>query len=115
MGASVGIVEVVLQLEEVLDLEGVQTCWEVDPTCWAVVLSCPQEGVPLVGVRQSLSVRAFRQQSLQPPLVENALFTVKFQITCQFISTVKAFMTNLRSNSGLKEPIWKILPYFSKI
>ena len=43
------------------------------------------------------------------------LCTVKFQITCQFISIVKAFVTDLRSNSGLKEPIWKILPNFSKI
>ena len=53
------------------------------------------------------STGAFRPQSLQPPLVENALYTVKFQITCQFISTVNAFVTDLRSNSGLKEPIWK--------
>ena len=55
---------------------------------------------------------AFRPQSLQPPLVENAFFAVKFQITCQFISIVKPFVTDLRSNSGLEEPIWKILPNF---
>ena len=69
MGASVGIVEVVLQLEEVLDLEGVQTCWEEDPTCWAVVLSCPQEGVPLVGVQQSFSVSPL---GLQTTIFETA-------------------------------------------
>ena len=107
MGASVGIVEVVLQLEEVLDLEGVQTCWEEDPTCWAVVLSCPQEGVPLVGVRQSFSVSPL---GLQTTIYIRS--TVKFQITCQFISIVKTFVTDLRSNSGLEEPIWKILPNF---
>ena len=77
----------------------------------------PRRGYPWWGSdNHFLSVHwAFRPQSLKPPLVENAFFTVKFQITCQFISIVKAFVTELRSNSGLKEPIWKILPNFSKI
>ena len=68
-------------------------------------------GGPTIIICQELQTTIFATASCGECLV----FSVKFQITCQFISTVKALMTDLRSNSGLKEPIWKILPYFSKI